>query len=221
MALIGEPEGAGDLHRRLTLRQQPLRPYGQAQLDQIRMRREPKGGLERVRRKRSTPQACARSSSPMSSQAWACRESRATCATNGWRGSKMLAAPIKVTSERPQQGVDGALAHNAQVTLMERVERSRNSSGQSRILAQGVGKPRLTVGGARAKRATPLQPVRIEVEHGIGKAFLGRRMPVVDLPELSMKTLPGVLRWRTRLQLNCCIPCSVTPTRKLSCQCGS
>lgn len=38
------------------------------------------------------------------------------------------------------------------------------------------------------------QPVRIEVEHGIGKPFLGRRMPIVNLPGSSMNTLPGVLR---------------------------
>ena len=61
--------------------------------------------------------------------------------------------------------------------------------GQTRVLAQGIGKTGLTIGGSIFEQRVhfTLQPVRIEVEHRIGKAFLGRRLPIVNVPRLQQK----------------------------------
>ena len=62
------------------------------------------------------------------------------------RVTRLAFAPIKVASERVEQGVDGALAHDAQITAMERVECLINGHGQAAVLAQGGGKAQLAVG---------------------------------------------------------------------------
>lgn len=105
------------------------------------------------------------------------------------RESALLKVRLAEDGWNSRDAAKVALAYTPgyQVTQPRRI----NGHRQGVILAQGGGKTHLAVGRHVLEQRVQLsfQPMRLKVEHGIGKAFLGRRMPIVDFPWLQHKYL--------------------------------
>ncbi len=100
--------------------------------------------------------------------------------------------PLQLRQEAQQQGVQGALADDAQLWPTQDVMGPGHRAVQLGLVHQGPGearfaqRPGLTVQALQLAR----QPLGIEVEHGIGEALGFRRLAVVQLARLQQKDLP-------------------------------
>nr|VVM96027.1 hypothetical protein PS652_03038 [Pseudomonas fluorescens] len=100
-------------------------------------------------------------------------------------------APQGMAGHAAEQLVHCCLPEHFQITAMHRLEGPGNGPGQLRVGAQGVGKTGLATRWRVLEQCLQLalQPLRIEVEHRISEAVLGRCMTVVDFPRFQHEHL--------------------------------
>lgn len=98
---------------------------------------------------------------------------------------------MQVAGQLNQQIVQGSLADNAQLTLVQALKNRARGVGQTRIAGQDAGKTQLAIGWCFLKQAAELtlQPMRVEVKHPIGEATGSGGFSIVDVTRLQMKDL--------------------------------
>ncbi len=91
-----------------------------------------------------------------------------------------------------EQRIQGGLPHDAQLPALQCANRVGDHAQQHRLLTQNPGERRLAMVG-RVLEQRPelaLDPLRLQVQHRISEAALGRRVAVMNLPRLQQKHLP-------------------------------
>ncbi len=100
-------------------------------------------------------------------------------------------APVQVPGQLFQQLVQGALADDAQLAMVQAVKGRAGGPGQARIAGQGTAECQLGIGRRLGEQRPQfaLQPLRVEVQHAVGKAALGGGLAVVDFPRFQQEHL--------------------------------
>ena len=193
MTLIGKTEHAGHLRWRLAAREQ-LPRLGQAQLDQVGVGCQTESGFEGAGQAKTIDATGSRKVVEADVFIGVGMQIVPRDLRNQWQAriEVLTLAPVEMAGEGRQQAIERSLPDDAQIAVMSRGEGLHDRRRQARIVAQGVGKAWLTVGGCPFEQRVQfaLQPVRIEIQHGVGKAILRRRMAVVDFTRLEQKHVP-------------------------------
>lgn len=105
----------------------------------------------------------------------------------------VAAAPVELAGEAFEQLVHGPLSHDAQLAAVQGAKGLAGGEGQARVVGQGRGKTQLAVDGSlfEDRAHFPRQPLRVEVEHVVGKTVGRGRVAVMQLAGFHQEHLAG------------------------------
>ncbi|MNP28222.1 hypothetical protein D3C76_1211770 [compost metagenome] len=97
--------------------------------------------------------------------------------------------PVQVLGQVGQQRIEGRLAHDTNLLLVQALEGHGRGTRQPRIVGQGRGKPQLGVVRRHVEQGTQfaLQPLRLQVQRAVGKPVVVGGIAIMQFAGLEQE----------------------------------